>query len=378
MGPPPSLAVILYHPQAAQTRKAQESQSAFHTICSFLESHGQEGSANTLHSRLQGGSSQGHSHETFRGEQTCLLCPAHIISTYINFYWCPSVFPIPNWDTLAQGNSEKRGKTQSGQGRKSPILLPSFTNLTSSIPEFKVKGSFHQEPSTTTFQFSEREECHFTGHLNILPSRKLFTILGNQREKPSVQIIFHKTTGLWQVWCEQTALLNVPLWCLDMLVRRRWIHSARTHRMCSQGSRATPWISNWSGFQGAFHLCQDKLVLLIPTSFIMASHPTGNGTLKHVLGRVSQYSGNPKLERTLHQAQPELQCSVTKAETHFKHTSRKAINTHSAASELYLQEVMPGGKWMSCWRNYQSQNWGKKALARKQLKPAKDKTKISG
>lgn len=267
MGPPPSLAVILYHPQAAQIRKAQESQSAFHTICSFLESHGQEGSANTLHSRLQGGSSQGHSHETFRGEQTCLLCPAHIISTYINFCWCPSVFPISNWDTLAQENSENRGKTQSGQGRKSPILLPSFTNLTSSIPEFKVKGSFHQEPSTTTFQFSEREECHFTGHLNILPSRKLFTILGNQREKPSVQIIFHKTTGLWQVWCEQTALLNVPLWCLDMLVRRRWIHSARTHRMCSQGSRATPWISNWSGFQGAFHLCQDKLVLLIPTSF---------------------------------------------------------------------------------------------------------------
>lgn len=67
---------------------------------------------------------------------------------------------------------------------------------------------------------------------------------------------------------------------------------AWTHRMCSQGKRATPWISNRFGFQGAFHLCQDKLVLLIPTSFIMASHPTGNGTLKHVLGKVSQLSGS--------------------------------------------------------------------------------------
>lgn len=187
------------------------------------------------------------------------------MSTCINFCWCPSAFPTSNCDTLAQGNSENRAKVQSWQGRKGPILLPSLTNHTTSIPEYKVKGSFHQEPSKTTFQFSKLEECHFTGHLNILPSRKVFTVWGNQRENPSVQIIFHETTGLWQVWSEQTALLNVPLWCLDMLVRRRWIHCQAaetlhcTHRMWSQGSRVTPWISNQFVFQD-LHLCQDKLV----------------------------------------------------------------------------------------------------------------------
>lgn len=67
------------------------------------------------------------------------------------------------------------------------------------------------------------------------------------------------------VWAKP-ALLNVPLWCLATLVRRRLgiLSGCRDfawkHRTCSQGSRAIPWISNWFGFQGASHLCQDKLV----------------------------------------------------------------------------------------------------------------------
>lgn len=60
--------------------------------------------------------------------------------------------------------------------------------------------------------------------LNILPSGNIFIFSGNQREKPPVQIISQKNTGLWQVWSEQTALLNIPLWRLGMLVSKAQGH----------------------------------------------------------------------------------------------------------------------------------------------------------
>lgn len=160
------------------------------------------------------------------------------------FYVQPTLWasqPFPYQIEILWPRETQRTEQKGSHARKEKVPSFSFplTNHTTNIPEFKVKGSFHQKPSETTFQFSELEECHFTGHLNILPSRKKFTILGNQRENSSVQIIFYKTTGLWQVWSEQTALLNAPLWCLDMLVRRRWIYF-RLQRLCLNTQKVQP------------------------------------------------------------------------------------------------------------------------------------------
>lgn len=56
-----------------------------------------------------------------------------------------------------------------------PITPPAFLSS-------KSKGSFHQEPPKTSFQFSELEECQFTGQLIFYPPEK-FSSCQVTREK---------------------------------------------------------------------------------------------------------------------------------------------------------------------------------------------------
>lgn len=110
MGTPRRLVANLYHPRASQTRRAQGRESNFHTVYPFLEFYGQE---NLSQVRAAGG-------KKHLGIQLCniqrradLFClPAHIISTYINFWQGPSAFPTPGWDSLAQENSQSKVKRQ--------------------------------------------------------------------------------------------------------------------------------------------------------------------------------------------------------------------------------------------------------------------------
>lgn len=204
--------------------------------------------------------------------------------------------------------------------------------------------------------------------VNILPSRKVFIISGNQREKTSVQIISHRTTGLWQVWSEQTALLNIPLWCLGMLVRKWEGHltkksgyAVKLQRLCfktekllcSRVSSAIPWISDW---------------FLVPRSFPSLPRQASvfNTNFFHkkfsyhrpwqieifLVERKTTFSTQTlsRVEKTLNQTQAELKRSVTctrrqqKQRLCFKAASRETVDTSRASSGLYLQEAMPGGK----------------------------------
>lgn len=75
--------------------------------------------------------------------------------------------------------------------------------------------------------------------VDILPSRKVFIISGNQREKPSVQISSHETTRLWQAWSGHTALLNVSLWCLGLLVGKEEAHLSKKGWICCQAAETS-------------------------------------------------------------------------------------------------------------------------------------------
>lgn len=129
--------------------------------------------------------------------------------------------PFPHEIEILWPREAQRTEQKSTHAReeKNPILLPSLTNHTTNIPEFKVKGSFHQEPSKTSFQFSKLEEFRFTGHLIFCPPEKFspFWVTRDQthqfrssfsrpldwgRSGLSKQLCWMFLCGAWACWSE--------------------------------------------------------------------------------------------------------------------------------------------------------------------------------
>lgn len=182
-------------------------ESIFHTSYPFLESYGQEApQPTTLLPRVAGGKIQS-------GIQLCAIQSRIDLSSPSSPYHehpdqCPSSFPTPaphsrcnifhvkTWrERFSHGTSWKRlrslgpGKPQrkkqkssNARDKKRKFNLSPFPITPPAFLSSKSKGSFHQEPPKTSFQFSELEECHFTSQLIFCPPGK-FSSFKVTREK---------------------------------------------------------------------------------------------------------------------------------------------------------------------------------------------------
>lgn len=275
------------------------------------------------------------------------------MSTYISFWHCLSAFPTPEtpWPRETQ-----RTKQRSSNAREEkihffslplPIAPPAFLSskskaaFTKSLQKQAASSASCRNVTSLVSSYSalQKNVHHFRQ-----PERKTISL---DHLSQGHRIVAGPAWANSAAECPSVAPGNAGQKG-GVCFTKKGGYTAKLQRLCLKTENLQPYagLVTVFWFQGTFHLCQDKLMSLIPTAFIKDFHIIGNGQAENISSGEKRQPLNSTQTGEDTEPNPELKCSGLAPEDS---KSRDLVSIKQAGDPL-TQAAHPLSRTYGRWR----------------------------